>query len=159
MNQTTIVIHWRGPFQSVEALEGENGLYLLTGKCYYERQEKIQYCGITEGVFYNRLCRHHKLDKITRDLEVWLGTIVYPQNASRYYLEMAEKMLVYFWQPNLNERLRYYPPQGTNLISQWFDPQGKPRYNQLAIYRDLPDVLCWDGDLWRTGNLKVSATL
>ncbi len=32
---------------------------------------------------------------------------------------------------------------------------GQPRFNQRAIYRDLPDVLSWDTEHWRTGNLTV----
>lgn len=156
MSQTTIVIHWRGPYRTLAELDGGNGLYLLTGRCKGDHQEWIQYCGITEGLYYNRLYRHHKIEYINDgDLGIWLGQVIYPQDPSRYYLAMAEKILVYFWQPQLNERLRYYPPEPTNLISQWFHRDGRPRFRQLEIYRDLSDVICWDGEYWRTGNLKV----
>jgi hypothetical protein len=159
MNQSTILIHWHGPYKSIEEIEGENGLYLLTGKRKYEPQEQIQYCGITEDSFYCRLVNHQRINEITRDLRIWLGTIAYPEVTDRSHLWVAEKMLVYFWQPALNTQLRYHPPQATNLISQWFFCDGEPRHHQKAIYQDLPDVICWDGSLWRTGNLKVYSDL
>ena len=38
----------------------------------------------------------------------WLGTVVVPANASRYYLEMAEALIIYFWQPSLNEKKKNF---------------------------------------------------
>jgi hypothetical protein len=159
VNNLTIRVHWHGPYSLDEAGESErgNGLYLFTGKRSYERNEQIQYCGITEGLYKNRFKQHHKLFEITRELGIWLGEIVYPQDPTRTHLEIAESIIVYFWQPNLNERKKVYPPKPTALISHWFKPDGAPRFNQLSIYADLHDVLCWDGELWRSGNLKVWA--
>src|SRR5262245_65298166 len=102
MNQTTILIHWHGPFRTVEEIEGGNGLYLLTGKRLSDPQEQIQYCGITEGSYYFRLRNHQKLKEITQELGIWLGTIICPELAERSDLEMAEKILVHLWQPALN---------------------------------------------------------
>ena len=157
MDNLTIRVHWRGPYRLEDVCESDsgNGLYLLTGKQRYERNEQIQYCGITEGLYKNRLKQHHKIFEITRELGVWLGEVVYPQEHTRTHLEIAESIIVYFWQPNLNERKRIYPPRPTALISHWFKKDGTPRYNQVSIYADLHDVLCWDGELWRSGNLKV----
>ncbi|NIC06554.1 hypothetical protein [Billgrantia bachuensis] len=156
MDNLTIRLHWRGPYLLEEVCRSDigNGLYLLTGKRKYERNEQIQYCGITESLYKNRFKQHHKIFEITRDLGVWLGEVVYPQEHS-YSLEIAESIIVYFWQPNLNERKRIYPPRPTALLSHWFKNDGAPRYNQLSIYADLHDVLCWDGELWRSGNLRV----
>ncbi|MFN3069817.1 hypothetical protein ACKWMY_17095 [Serratia sp. J2] len=153
----TIRINWKGPYtlEQVQNSDIGNGLYLLTGKRPYERVKQIQYCGITGGLFRNRFRRHHKLDEITKDLGIWLGEISYPLGFSRVHLEIAESIIVYFWQPNLNERKKYTPPRPTAIISNWFKCDNSPRINQQEIYADLPDVICWDGELWRTGNLKV----
>jgi hypothetical protein len=58
MEQHTIILNWEGPFTLEEVLENKqksNGLYIITGKVRYKRDLDIQYCGITEGSFYNRL--------------------------------------------------------------------------------------------------------
>ncbi len=140
----------------VEALEGGYGLYLLAGRRKKKKANDIHYCGKTVQPFRTRLKNHHKVYKIKKDLEIWLGKIVFPDKPSDKDLKIAERILVYFWQPKLNEKLRYDPPpQPTNLISHWFTADGTPRRRQRAIYKDLHDVLCWDGELWRTGNLSV----
>jgi hypothetical protein len=42
MKQTTVIIHWRGPFYAVDELAGEFGLYFLTGKLKRQRNADIQ---------------------------------------------------------------------------------------------------------------------
>lgn len=155
----TIRLHWRGPFtlDEVQDMEDGNGLYLFTGKRPYEREASIQYCGITEGQYRRRFANHQALEEINRDLQIWLGEVAYPVEHTRTHLEIAEATIVYFWQPELNTQLKYRPPRPTTVISHWFKRDGTPRYNQQSIYSELYDVLCWDGDLWRTGNLKVWA--
>ena len=158
MHHLTIKIHWRGPYsyQEVEMLNDGNGLYLFAGKKKYQREESfIQYCGITEGLYRNRFKNHHKLFEINRELEIWLGDINYPTEHSRMHLETAESIIVYFWQPTLNDRKRFNPPYPTTIISHWFKKDGQPRFNQKRIYKYLSDVICWDGQYWRTGNLSV----
>lgn len=156
---TTLIINWKGPYSYDDITnnpELRNGLYLAAGKQKYERGDNsIQYCGITEGNFSSRFRNHHKLPLITREQEFWLGTVAVPANASRYYLEMAEALIIYFWQPSLNEKKKISPPKSTTVINYWFTKDGQPRFNQRAIYRDLPDVLSWDTEHWRTGNLTV----
>jgi hypothetical protein len=156
-DQTTIIVHWRGPFtlDAVLASDEENGLYLLTGKLRYQRLEEIHYCGITQGKYRNRLSHHHKAYEIKRDQEVWLGAIAYPETTTRRHLEIADQIIIYFWQPSLNERKRYTPPRPTTLISQWFHRDGQVRIRKQRLLRDLYDVLSWDGAYWRTGNLSV----
>jgi hypothetical protein len=159
MDNLTIRLHWRGPYLVEEVcdpeLERGNGLYLISGRRKYERAEQIQYCGITEGLYRNRFKQHHKLPEVVKDCRIWLGEVAYPQEFTRTHLETAESMIVYFWKPNLNEHKKFVPPRPTALISHWFKKDGSPRYNQLSIYDSLHDVLCWDGELWRSGNLKV----
>jgi hypothetical protein len=161
MNELTIRIHWRGPFDTEEITKHEmrNGLYFFAGKRFRQRTEsEIQYIGITERSFKSRFAEHHKLGKlceINRDLEIWVGEIGYPNGYSRSHLETAESIMIYFWQPTLNERKKAVAPVPTTVISHWFFKDGRPRKNQQRIYKELADVICWDGSIWRTGNLSV----
>jgi hypothetical protein len=153
----TIVIGWRGPFTSEEVRSSDlgNGLYLLDGRRRYERRDYIQYFGITEGSYHERLNRrHHKMGQITRNRTVWLGQIEYPGRFTRKHLELAEGCLIYFWGLGLNEKKLVTPSDPVCLISRWLKPDGGARKNRLAIYRELPDVIWWDGEYWRTGNLR-----
>lgn len=160
MTLTTVVIHWTGPhsFWQVSQSENGDGIYLLVGKQKYERQEQIQYCGITQRQFRDRINgKHPALTKIKRDtLSIWLGEVVYPTQFDRSHLEIAESCLVSFWQPSLNELKRAYcPVRPICLVSQWFNRDGRPRLSRPPILRDLPDILWWDQERWRTGKLKV----
>ncbi|MFI3220430.1 MAG: hypothetical protein QX189_15120 [Methylococcales bacterium] len=157
MKHLTIKIHWYGPYflDEVNEFDAGNGLYLLTGKRKYQREEEIQYCGITEKSFSNRFKNHHKIPEIVNDLNIWLGEVAYPSKPSRIHLETAEAIVIYFLQPSINERKKCKPPIPTTLISHWFKRNDEPRFNQLSIYKNLHDVLSWDGEYWRTGNLVV----
>jgi hypothetical protein len=55
----TIVIGWWGPYtpEDVRLSDLENGLYFLAGRRTRERQDQIQYFGITEGPYRRRLNR------------------------------------------------------------------------------------------------------
>ncbi|NOQ36655.1 MAG: hypothetical protein GQ569_12305 [Methylococcaceae bacterium] len=154
-----MILNWYGSYND-ETLKNDiefgNGLYLITGKQPYERESTIQYCGITEGSFYNRLLSHHKKDDVTEiSREYWLAEITYPKRSNRDLLEIAEKIIVYFWQPSLNEKKKISLPEPTTVINQWFNIEGQPRINQMKIYKELSDVISWDGEYWRTGNLKI----
>jgi hypothetical protein len=71
-------------------------------------------------------------------------------------LELAEHCLVSFWQPTLNNRKTiYYPRDPICFISQWFKKDEQPYLRRPSILIDLPDLLWWDKERWRTGNLKV----
>lgn len=161
MSLKTIIVQWTGPFTLEEVCESEggNGIYLLTGKRKYERSEQIQYCGITEGEFCYRInkAQHHKLNEIREEtLSIWLGEVVYPKKFKRSHLELAEHCFVYWWQPNLNEsKTAYCPNNPVCFISQWFTKDGEARLNCPPIVKDLPDVLWWDEEQWRSGRLKV----
>jgi hypothetical protein len=154
----TIILNWFGPYAFDEVLqdkESGNGIYLVTGKRPYERTAKIQYCGITENSFAYRLKTHHKIHEVTKDRRFWLAQIEYPVEFNREILETAEKIIIYAWQYDLNEKKKYTPPQPTTIINFWFKKDYTPRFNQMEIYKDFTDVLSWNGDFWRTGNLKV----
>ncbi len=149
-----MLIDWKGPYEQ-EQVEGEGGLYLVSGKLRNKQRKDIHYCGITQRDFKGRFSRHHKIDEINRERRFWLGHLVFPHKKDRSYLELAESIIIYFWQPTLNERKTVNPPRPTTLINRWFKKDGVPRLRQDSICKELPDVLSWDGRYWRTGNLIV----
>ena len=154
----TVIINWLGPFTYADIEDNPelgNGLYLVAGRLPYERQDIIQYCGITEGSYIKRFKNHHKIFEVSRNLTFWIGEVIVPENITRYYLEVAESLIIYFWQPALNERKKILEPEPTTIINYWCKKDGTPRFNQCSIYKELDDVLSWDGEYWRTGNLKV----
>ncbi|WP_421549611.1 hypothetical protein [Pseudomonas sp. QD4] len=155
---TTLIVEWRGPL-TLEEIESNpewsNGLYMATGRLKYERSASIQYCGITEGSFFSRLRYHHKVDQIFREQRFWLGSVKYPSEVSRHYLELVESMIIYFWKPALNERKKLSSPKSITLINRWFKKDNTPRYRQHTLCKDIEDVISWDGNLWRLGNLQV----
>ncbi|MFW1747849.1 hypothetical protein ACG9XW_16810 [Acinetobacter guillouiae] len=156
--QHTIILNWKGPFTLDEVLANKqrsNGLYIITGKRKNERFLDIQYCGITEGSFHNRIKKHQKVPLVTREREFWLANVEYPIKVTRTFLEKAESIIIYFWQPNLNTRKKVYPPTPITLINKWYKKDGGPRLRQHKIMKNLDDVLCWDGEFWRTGNLSI----
>jgi len=155
---TTVIIDWQGPYDYAEIKENpdwSNGLYLATGKLKYEREATIQYCGITEGSFIGRFKSHHKVHEINREQAFWLGTVKYPNKVTRHFLEIAESIIVYFWQPSLNDRKKAFPPKPITLVNKWFKKNGLPRLRQHTMCMHLSDVISWDGELWRSGNLQV----
>lgn len=153
-----VIVNWYGPY-TYEEIENnnnlENGLYLATGKLKYERNATIQYCGITKGSFRQRFRNHHKVHEINKEQKFWIGLIKYPDNPPRYCLEMAESMIIYFWQPKLNEKKKMSIPTPITLINKWFKKDHTPRRRQHTMCKNLADVLSWDGELWRSANLKV----
>ena len=156
MSHNTIVIRWTGSVPVGDLEDGlGGGLYLLSGCCRYERNDTVQYCGITKRDFPKRLSEHHKAHLITRNLRCWTGTIEYPAKPSRATLEIAETLLIYFAQPPLNERKKLSVPKSTTVVSHWYKRNGEPRINQQGLLADFPDVISWDGEYWREGNLRV----
>ena len=154
----TIILHWKGPF-TYDELEKDKlmkfGVYLATGKLKNKQTEEIQYCGITEGSFFKRIKNHHKVHEINREQKFWLASDAYSKKTKRSRLEIAESIIIYFWQPSLNERKKAYSPSPVTVVNYWFKKNGEPRLRQHSLCKDLDDVLSWDGRFWRTGNLSV----
>lgn len=153
----TYIVKWYGPFtdEEVEQHSFANGLYLITGLQKGKRIKDIQYCGITEGVLAKRLTRHHKKDLITREREYWLGKVETDMLLLRQDLELIESLIIYFWQPQLNEQKRKNAPAQTVVINRWYDKVGNLRRRSQHQAQQLNDVIFWDGEDWHIGNLKV----
>jgi hypothetical protein len=128
MGLTTVIIRWSGPHRldDVAGSDACNGLYILVGRLRYERRDQVQYCGITEGRFCDRLTgRHHALAQIrSGTLTMWLGEIIYPVRFRRRHLELAEHCFAHFFKPGLNTQKVVTPPKPVCFISQWADISG-----------------------------------
>ena len=154
----TIVIEWHGPHSPhaiPEDLDSEGGLYLFVGKQKYQKHRRLQYCGITGTSFSNRFSQHHKLPVLSQECDVWLGKVRAPAEFEKKDLEFAEAVIVYFWQPELNERKKIQTPKPAVVVSHWHNSSGSPLTRQHSDIKNLPDVISWDGSAWRTANLKV----
>lgn len=154
-----ITIRWEGPhtLDSVESSDLGNGLYFLSGRRRYERTDQIQYFGITTRKYRNRIKHDHQaLGQIREDtLGIWLGQLEYPRRVNADHLKLAEACLIYFWQPNLNKIGKIRPSEPVCLVSRWTKTNRSVRRRRDFIRKDLPDVLWWDNEYWRTGNLKL----
>lgn len=159
MSLKTIVIRWQGPYftpESVKSSRLRNGLYFLAGRRKYERKDQIQYFGITSQPYHERFRNpYHAIHYITRNLQIWLGQVEYPQQFELRDPNLAEHCLIYFWQPNINKVYKARPSKPVCIVSRWTKPDGSVRRNRLNIYKDLPDVLWWDESYWRSGNLTA----
>jgi len=152
------MLNWYGPYTDDDLPGLGNwgmGLYLITGKRKYQRKAAIQYCGYTTQPFAARLTNHHKAPLVTRERRYWLSEIAFPRKITDGILRRAESIIIYFWEPPLNEMGIFTAPEPTTIISRWFKPDGSPRLRQMNTYKDLDDVISWDGSYWRTGNLTV----
>lgn len=152
------LINWYGPYtfeEMKEEKEWGDGIYLVTGKLKYKKKADIHYCGITERNFYGRFKRNSKLEKIERDKEFWVGEIDYPNQHKRDILELIENLIIYYWQPELNEKKKRKVPEEVTIINKWFTQNEEVRYEQAPIVEYLTDVISWDGETWRAGNLEV----
>jgi hypothetical protein len=113
-SHTTVIVNWHGPFtkEDVKArADWKNGLYLASGILKYKRTNEIQYSGMTKRSFWQRINNNrHNVYQIAREMRFWLGNVVYPDEASRHHLEIAEAIIIYFWQPALNERTKGREP-------------------------------------------------
>jgi len=155
----TIIICWEGPhdLETVGSSDLGNGLYFLSGRRRYERSDQIQYFGITTRKYRNRIKYDHQaLGQIREDtLCIWLGQIEYPRRFKVDHLKLAESCLIYFWQPNVNKIGKIWLSEPVCLVSRWTKLDGSVRRRREFVYKDLPDVLWWDNEYWRTGNLKL----
>ncbi|GAB3825795.1 hypothetical protein GCM10028821_07170 [Hymenobacter jeollabukensis] len=162
---TTIIIEWEGPYslEELKRVEKGNGLYLLTGREDGKRgrEDELQYCGITEKQFCERVKHsHHKVKLIRKDsLQIWIGCLIYPHECVRQHLEDAERAFVSFWDIQMNDKKkRYYPDSPICIVTRWFRPNGEPYQRfpaSLQFIKQLDDVLWWDTDDWRVGNLRI----
>ena len=161
------IIQWVGPFFTLEELkewEIENidcksNLYMFTGKEYRHRTVS-DYVGITEQEYvYKRLNNNHgKFNKISKDLNIWVGHFSCSDHATRENISIVETLLISSWQPNLNERKKiYYPYSSICVINQWYKPNCCQYSNRIYSAQDMQDVIIYNRDteeFWGADRLK-----
>src|SRR5690348_3043922 len=117
-----ITVDWYGPYDLDEARESADGmgpgLYLCIGQCRYERRIQIQYVGIGKNVRTRLQEDHHKLCKVTKQRELWIGEISTAEPSGRRVkvtkagLDYAEWLHARFLQLPLNEKkTKSLPPR------------------------------------------------
>lgn len=157
------VVEWMGPYDSLEEMYDREGaeaccLYLITGRCAYERHIGIKYVGITKRAVYNRLEDSDHLEKQERikDKQYWAGrfsvdsynNLDTPSRRSR--AESVETLLVRYLSnlpgaKMINERKRKNNPRKPIvLISRWQKKMtDDQRYNKPSVLSRLPDTLMY----------------
>lgn len=156
--QSVFMIDWRGPYEGKKLRENRNTsvLYLAVGSTDKQLQRKFQYCGITGSDLRSRSRQHRKLSLI-RHCKIWEGWFTFPNPylPPRKDLELAEWIIVYYWNDLLNERKVASPPPSSGIvISRWCN-RNRKRSTRPTPFKQLPDVIAWDSKTkwWRTGDL------
>lgn len=147
------VIEWKGPFYDLESIKEEdfrNSFYLITGRLAYQRNfPEIQYCGISaKRTIYNRLSdKGHKHNKVTKEKQIWIGEFSNPKLNTTDNIELAESLIIYFWDPMLNCNKRTHPPKyPVSIINRWKFQDGRFRKKRNEPAQMLADVIFYDGN-------------
>ena len=93
---------------------------------------------------------------MTREREYWFGQIISDKELLRNDLEIVESLIVFFWQPHLNDLKKKFPPEPIIVINRWYDKNEKLRMKKIHEGQKLDDVIFWDGKVWHTGHLRIS---
>ncbi len=156
MKHIAIIVDWYGPYadrrdagRAARDFAGP-GLYLAAGKCIYERTRRIQYVGIAGYLTARLLGYHHKLDRITREAEYWLGEVGSVGIPGRKVkvtdrrLDLAEWAHSYFLKLPLNERKKSPPDSPVTVLNRWW----RINFETPWIHRPLaewPDLIDYRG--------------
>ncbi len=153
----TAIIDWFGPYTLEEAqhaskFDYDDGLYMLIGKQDYERQVSIQYVGIAKNLKNRLTSRHPAVQKVKRELQIWLGEVASPRTPGRKMkvtdsmLDLAEWSHAYYLQLPLNKNKRKKPPyRAITTYNRWW----KVDYETMYLKRphaDWPDFIDHYGD-------------
>lgn len=148
-----IAVDWYGPYSLQDAKVAAEqfwgaGLYLAMGKCAYERRLAIQYVGIGKAVHARLTEQHHKLKKITKERQVWLGEISTAEPSGRKIkvtqagLDYAEWLHARFLKLPLNDKkTKSLPPRSVTVMNRWFrhDDWGARKNRPHPDWPDLID--------------------
>lgn len=152
MKTIVSVIDWVGPYSWSEAASAsadyEDGVYLAIGKTKRQRYSRLQYIGLASNLSSRINGYHHKLEKITRDLEIWLGEVVSPRTPGKK-LKVTDRMLdlsewahAYFLQLPLCERKTANPPDGAiTVYNRWWNKRSDDTPCKKRPHKDWPDFI------------------
>lgn len=156
-----IAVDWFGPYASLaDAREAAkpydwDGLYLCLGKTGQQRQQAIQYIGISKSLSGRLTSAHHKLGKVSslreetaiRDMKIWLGEIVTAEpsgkkvKVTKATLDSAEWLHAHFLRLPLNDRkTKKLPDRNATVLNRWYKTDfDTPRRNRP--HPDWPDLI------------------
>ena len=152
MKTIVSVIDWVGPYSWSEAAAAsadyEDGVYVAIGKTKRQRSSRLQYVGLASNLSSRINGYHHKLEKITRDLEIWLGEVVSPRTPGKK-LKVTDRMLdlsewahAYFLQLPLCERKTTNPPDGAiTVYNRWWSKLADDAPRKKRPHEDWPDFI------------------
>lgn len=151
MKPVVAIIEWYGPYTLCAARSASfdyaDGIYLAIGKVGRQRGAKLQYVGLASDLASRLNGYHHKLPRIERDLELWLGEVVSPRTPGRKIkvtdrmLDLAEWAHAYFLQLPLNTQKRSTPPdRPITVYNRWWRTDYETPYRRRP-HRDWPDII------------------
>lgn len=151
MKPTVALVNWFGPYSLADAapasFDYEDGLYMVIGKCPYERSVSLQYMGLASSLSHRLNNAHHKLGKVTKDVCIWLGEVESPRTPGRKIkvtdrmLDLAEWAHIYFLQLPLNEKKKKTAPDKQIIVyNRWWKTDYETRY-QKRPHADWPDLI------------------
>lgn len=152
-----IAINWYGPYLDIASARDaaqadyDHGLYMCIGMAAYQRKASIQYIGIG-GKLHRRInAHHHKISKIKRSLNIWLGEVDTAEpsgkrmKVTRTSLDCAEWLHARFMDLPLNEKKTKSPPdRSVTVLNRWW----KPDYVTIRKHRphpEWPDIIDFPG--------------
>jgi hypothetical protein len=153
-----IAVNWYGPYRDIDDArkvanyDWLHGLYLGIGKARYERTQSLQYIGIG-GTLATRLSeRHHKLSRIVRNREIWLGEIATAEpsgkrmKATPATLDYAEWLHARFLRLPLNDKkTKNLPSRSVTVLNRWFGCDYDTQRGKRP-HRDWPDLIDFPSD-------------
>lgn len=167
------ILNWFGPFTSREEIYDYDllkyGIYAFFGTKKYVKNDNIilQYIGMTEKYFYDRLYDHHIVEKLKGNILYWFAII---KNKRVYELKDIEHCFIRFCNPNLNEKcVKALPEYKMVFISEFYkksaieycnkkcDIDEDEKYNNLPHYmKFIPQFMMWDGNFLKLSqNIKT----
>ena len=147
-----IAVDWFGPYELKKAHEVAttdfgHALYMCLGQCAYQRKQQLQYIGIGKNVQSRLIEDHHKLKKVTRERQIWIGEIATAEpsgkklKVTKATLDYAEWLHARFLKLPLNEmKTKTLPPRSVTVMNRWFKTDYEtPRRNRP--HPDWPDLI------------------
>ncbi|MDD4703852.1 MAG: hypothetical protein VB048_00010 [Bacteroidaceae bacterium] len=156
------VIEWKGPYYDIQEIKNEefqNCFYLLTGLKKYDRGlPEIQYCGISfsRSIYQRLLDRGHKQNDIKWEKQIWIGGLSNKRLNTKKNIELVEHLIIYYWQPILNNKKKHTPPsEPISIINRWKNKKGLFLKKITYPAQHIDDVILFDGkSFWSSNKLK-----
>lgn len=167
------ILNWFGPFTSRAEIYYYDflkyGIYAFFGVKKYDRNDDIilQYIGMTEDYFYDRLYDHHIVKKLKSNILYWFAVV---RNKRVYDLKNIEHSFIRFCSPNLNDKCtKSLPESETLFISEFYkkesikycenksDIDKYEKYIKTPNYiKFIPKFMMWDGEFLRLSqNIQI----